>query len=982
MPCSAKALFKACLLLLILLPSLCQAKLLSLTPFGDLEAPAFVETVAKVETVLGGETLLGVETPSNMQTQATVEPLAASQVTLPAAAAEQLHAFPDLALHQVSALLVGGVAGVLALVMLLLALSFVNLRGRRRWPQLILVLSALLGLELWLEHFIDFRYQQNQFQQVEHRLGVVAAKTERVLHNNLALIKGMSTAISANPDLSYQEFELYAKRMLGSEPLLKYFAAAPDLIVRYAYPLDGSEEVLGLDYRQHPNQHKEVLKAKVIRALLLSGPIDFAQGGQGFIGRAPVFYSDMSSGETVFWGIVSAPMDAERVYQAGGLFDLAESHSVALAKQQGTEREVFWGDPALFGRSLPQINIQVGEQSWFLTAKAKYPPVGMQNAINGLRLAFVLLLLLGVVLIIWRSGQYRERLKLLSQLRYRERMLSQVGRIASVGGFEYEVDKGFVYASKEIYKILGIPFRKDLNAVSIFALFDQGDKKLLLGSMEQLSKQSTDVSLELKLHLEDGREKWIAVQAYSEFSVRGRITIKGAIQNVTERKKSELTILRQANYDPLTELPNRSMFDNQLNSAVASASRSGEIFALLFLDLDRFKDVNDSLGHAVGDRLLQMVAVRLRDCIRESDTLSRRSGDEFTLIAAQIKSAASVEVVAGKIIHALKQPFYISGHQIYVTSSIGITVFPDDAETAAELLKNADQAMYSAKEQGRNRYCYYTARMQSDADNRLRLHMDLIDAIENQQFEVVYQPILDLQRGEICEVEALLRWQHPKRGFIRPDKFIPLAEDVGLIAQLGEISMRTAIKDILAINKLTGLDIGLSLNKSYREFFGPAAGEEPWLKALLSPAERPPITIEITESILMEDDKVYQIMGQLRSAGVKIAIDDFGTGYSSLSYLRRFPVDWLKIDRSFVHEIDVDHEDLALVESILAMAQKLGLQVVAEGVETAQQLNLLQMHNCDMAQGYYFARPMSLPELRLWLAERYPSRGHNSETMS
>lgn len=392
---------------------------------------------------------------------------------------------------------------------------------------------------------------------------------------------------------------------------------------------------------------------------------------------------------------------------------------------------------------------------------------------------------------------------------------------------------------------------------------------------------------------------------------------------------------------------------------------------LLFIDLDRFKAVNDSLGHAVGDQLLQIVAGRLSACTRESDTLSRRSGDEFTLIASQIKDAKCVDIVARKIIEELKQPVCISGNQIYVTASIGVTLFPDDAQSADVLLKNADQAMYAAKELGRNRFRYYTALMQDDADERLRLHMDLIDAIESNQLKVFYQPIIDLHSGEICEVEALLRWQHPKQGFISPDKFIPLAEDVGLITQLGEISMETAITDILKVNQEFDLDIGLSLNKSYREFFGSAGCEEAWLQNLLAPAERPPITIEITESILMEDDRVYEILDQLRKAGIKIAIDDFGTGYSSLSYLRRFPVDWLKIDRSFVRDIVDDKEDLALVESVLAMAHKLGLSVVAEGVETDEQLQLLQMHQCNMAQGFFFARPMPLADLKMWLNERY-----------
>lgn len=896
-------------------------------------------------------------------------------IELPANNVAPNHNFPDLGLHEASSLLVGAVAAALALLLLVGVLIFVNFGSRKQWFGLALVLLVFMALESWLEHYISFRYEQDERSHIARRLGMARANLESILNNNLSLIKGMGIAIAANPELNKNEFDLYAREILRTESLLINFAAAPGYKVRYVYPEKGNESVIGLDYLAVPAQRDDVLRVKNMRRMLVAGPVDMVQGGKAFIGRAPVYYADAVTGEELFWGIISSPMDIDKVYTAAGIHELSEEQGIAIRKKgfNGQQRPVFYGSDSVFQNNPVISEMLIGAEMWQLASVSSQQPAGLASALNGLRLAFLLLLLMGAFILNVRIRQSRERKKLISALRYRERMLAQVGRIASVGGFEFEVGKGFVYWSREVYKILGVPFnRKPLQDENFFQWLDSDGREKLKKSLATLTIEASEASLELELHLEDGRRKWVAVQAYSEINGDDLIKIKGAIQNITERKKSELTILRQANYDTLTQLPNRSLFDSRLVSAVANANRSGEKFALLFVDLDRFKAVNDSLGHAVGDQLLQMVAARLGACIRETDTLSRRSGDEFTLIATQIKEIKCVDIIAHKIIDALKKPMCISGNQIHVTASIGITLYPDDGDSAEVLLKHADQAMYAAKDLGRNRFRYYTAMMQNDADERLRMHTDLIEAIEKNQLKVFYQPILDLHSGEICEVEALLRWQHPQLGFIPPDKFIPLAEDVGLITQLGEISMRTAIKDILSVNKELDLDIGLSLNKSYREFFGSVEGEEPWLKTLMSSQERPPITVEITESILMEDDKVYQILGQLRKEGVKIAIDDFGTGYSSLSYLRRFPVDWLKIDRSFVRDIVDDKEDLALVESILAMAHKLGLSVVAEGVETDEQLKLLQMHQCDMAQGFLFAKPLPLADLRLWLNERYP----------
>jgi len=452
-------------------------------------------------------------------------------------------------------------------------------------------------------------------------------------------------------------------------------------------------------------------------------------------------------------------------------------------------------------------------------------------------------------------------------------------------------------------------------------------------------------------------------------------------QDITQRKQSTEIIKRQANYDPLTQLANRTLFDERLEYTVLNAKRSQQMFALLYIDLDRFKLINDSLGHEIGDKLLVEVAARLLTEIRESDTLSRRSGDEFTLILNNLHHKNAAEVIANNILKALKEAFYIDDQQIYIGASIGITIYPNDGDSASILLRNADQGMYSAKNKGRSTFSYFTAQMQVTSHRQLRLHMDMIDALDNNLFEVHYQPIVDLAEGRIIEFEALVRWNHPELGPISPEELVSLAEEVGLIGRLGDIVMQQALNDVKELNYQFKSNIGIAINKSYREFILSHGVAPKWLEKIQLESQQCPITIEITESLLIENDEIYQTLEQLRDAGIKIAIDDFGTGYSSLSYLRRFPIDQLKIDRSFIKDIDSDKEELALVDIILAMAENLHIKVVAEGVENAAQMSLLQARNCDFCQGYHIAKPMPKDQLEQWLRTHLASEETASASM-
>jgi diguanylate cyclase (GGDEF)-like protein/PAS domain S-box-containing protein len=432
--------------------------------------------------------------------------------------------------------------------------------------------------------------------------------------------------------------------------------------------------------------------------------------------------------------------------------------------------------------------------------------------------------------------------------------------------------------------------------------------------------------------------------------------------DITEKKRSDETIWKQANFDTLTGLPNRRMFRDRLEQEVLKATRAGTRVALFLIDLDRFKEVNDTLGHALGDALLRQAARRLAACVRQSDTVARLGGDEFTVVLSNSHDISHVETVAQKIVDMLAEPFQLEQEQAYVTASIGITLYPNDAKDVDELIRNADQAMYAAKERGRNRFCYFTPALQEAALHRLRLINDLRHAMAENQLALHFQPIVELATGRIRKAEALLRWTHPVRGAVSPLEFVPLAEHSGLIGPIGEWVFREAARWAKRWHPLLPEGFQVSVNESPVQFrMEGNPHREAWrrhLQDLELPGEC--MVVEITEGILLnaESDVESRLLG-FRDEHVQVAIDDFGTGYSALGYLKKFHIDYVKIDRSFVRDLATDADDLALSEAIVVMAHKLGLKVIAEGIETEEQRALLLGIGCDFGQGYLFARPMT-----------------------
>jgi diguanylate cyclase (GGDEF)-like protein/PAS domain S-box-containing protein len=527
---------------------------------------------------------------------------------------------------------------------------------------------------------------------------------------------------------------------------------------------------------------------------------------------------------------------------------------------------------------------------------------------------------------------------------------------------------GFIYANASMAALTGYA-REELGSMNLWDMVHPDYKDLIRGrGLARLHGDEAPTGYQFKIVRKDGEERWVDFSA-AVIDVGGKPAVLGTAFDITKRKEAEEQIKNLAYHDALTGLPNRLLFNDRLSVAVAQAHRQDYRLAIFFLDVDRFKVINDSLGHSLGDRLLQGVARRLHSSVREGDTVARLGGDEFILLLPNLNRAEDVAKVAEKILDSLKLPFRLEGRELYSTASMGISLYPDDGADAETLIKNADTAMYRAKEQGRDNYQLYTPAMNATAVERLALENSLRKALVRDELELYYQPLLDLATGRVHGLEALLRWRHPERGLLAPAEFMPLAEVTGLIVPIGPWVLRTACARARAWQDLGHPHLSMAVNLSARQFQQPDLVAQ--VKRALEDTGLPPrcLDLEITETNAMQNaEGTINTLRELKSLGVRISIDDFGIGYSSLNYLKRFPIDTLKIDQSFVRDITTDPDDAAIATAVIALAHTLKLRVVAEGVETQEQLAFLAARHCDRMQGYLFSRPLPSQECGEFLA--------------
>jgi diguanylate cyclase (GGDEF)-like protein len=564
-------------------------------------------------------------------------------------------------------------------------------------------------------------------------------------------------------------------------------------------------------------------------------------------------------------------------------------------------------------------------------------------------------------------------------------LLEQSQRTAQIGAWELTLATGKLYWTPQTYNLHEVsPQEYTPTWDSALAFLASDSAPFLHDAMQRALRNGEPWDLELQLITAKGKRIWVRSTGAAEVAGGQAVRAWGSFQDITQRRRSEEQIIRLAHYDELTGLANRNLFGTHLAHAVMRAQRNETRLAVLFIDLDRFKNINDALGHDVGDEVLQVVARRLTEALRASDILARLGGDEFVVIAEDVSQPDAISVLANKLLAAVDQPLLVRGQEFVLTASIGIALYPGDGTDAHTLLKNADTAMYRAKEQGRNMLQFYSAQMGSANVHRLTLETQLKRAAADaNQFVLHYQPRVALRDGGITGVECLVRWAHPDRGLVPPAQFIPLAEELGLIQSIGEWVLRDAARQAAEWHRAGLPHVRVAVNISAQQLYAPDFLDS--LRRILHERGLDPgaMELEITESVMMQrTQQVAEVLHAIRTLGLQLAVDDFGTGYSSLAYLKRLPIHSLKIDRSFVSDVPNDPDDSTIVRAVIALAHSLRMQVVAEGVENAAQLAFLRAENCDEVQGYLVSRPVPADTITSLLAGGavYPDFGAAAAT--
>jgi diguanylate cyclase (GGDEF)-like protein/PAS domain S-box-containing protein len=548
------------------------------------------------------------------------------------------------------------------------------------------------------------------------------------------------------------------------------------------------------------------------------------------------------------------------------------------------------------------------------------------------------------------------------------------------GVWDWHIQTGVEHFSKRLVEMYGFKEGEipDMAAELDLRTHPDDVPQMSRDRMAHFEGRTANYHNEHRIQCKDGSWKWVLSRGMLiSRDADGRpLRMIGTHTDITNRKSAEAQVRRQAFFDTLTGLPNRRMLRDRLEQEIKRCKRDGQQLAILFIDLDHFKEVNDTLGHGHGDLLLVQAAQRLQACVRGADTVARMGGDEFTVILTEVNDGSRLEPTLQKILRAVDEVFQLGSEQVFVSASIGITLYPDDAEDIDDLLKNADQALYVAKGAGRNRFSFFTPALQEAAQTRVRLAHDLRAGLQEQQFRLVYQPIVELATGAVHKAEALIRWQHPVRGLVSPAEFIPIAESSGLIVDIGEWVFQQAVQQVQAWRTYLHPDFQISVNKSPAQFHHDGGGKQSWAQQLQA-AGLPgaSVVVEITEGLLLDTNtRVTDHLLELADGGIQVSLDDFGTGYSSLSYLQKFDIDFIKIDQSFVRHLIADSTEMALCKAMIVMAHELGMQVIAEGVETQEQRDLLAAAGCDYAQGYLFSRPVPAADFEwFWRRAQAPN---------
>lgn len=843
-------------------------------------------------------------------------------------------------------------------------LAFFKKYPVRQWMLALLafLITAALGA-VWIS-----RSEQQERAEAQARAADLAADHAQ------ALQRGIERALSATYALAAMVrqgqgnlpgFEAVATEMLPFYPGIAALALSPGGVIRHVVPLAGNEKSIGFNQLRDIAQNKEALIARDTGKLTLAGPMNLAQGGIGVVGRLPI-YLNQANDKSDFWGFSNVTLRFPEALGAARLPLLrARGYTYELWRtvpSTGARQRIAASDGAAVADPVER-SLELPNGTWTLSLE---PINGWGNPGRvALKSVFAFLASALIAYLAWLLQAMRLRddhLEAEVNQRTAEILTTQQHLEATIKAipdllFEMGLDGHYYSSHSPRAELLARP-AAELLGKKVSEVMPADAAQVVMSALLEALEKTWSTGKQFKLPLDIGT-RWFELSVARKAVVQGespRFVVLS--RDVTENKEAEEKIGLLAHFDALTGLPNRALLSDRCQTALYTAQRNNTAVTLMFLDLDHFKNVNDSLGHRVGDELLVALAGRLQSAVRDQDTVSRLGGDEFILVLPDTDAIGAAHV-AEKLLQSALRPFEIEQHELTITPSIGIAIYPADGHDFDTLSRCADAAMYEAKQGGRNHYRFFTAQMQARSERALTLENALRRALERDQLRLHYQPQISASTGQVIGAEALLRWNHPELGMVSPAEFIPVAESSGIILPIGEWVLRTATQQLR-----TWIDAGIApftmaVNLSSVQFRH--ADLPTLITSILNEVALPAhlLELELTEGVAMTDPiGAIEVMNDLHQRGVRMSIDDFGTGYSSLSYLKKFQVYKVKIDQSFVQDITDDPDDRAIVSAIISMASSLGMQTIAEGVETQGQLDFLQEKGCTEVQGYFFSRPV------------------------